>query len=619
MQGEPSGALALASTRTVRGRAAAAILAAGALAFLPVLFNGFVAFDDGLYVTENPHVLSGITWEGLRWAFAFPRNGETYWHPLTWLSLMLDVEMFGPRAWAIHLVNLLLHLGSALLLFQSVGEMTGRWGRSAAVALLWTVHPIQVEAVAWAVERKTVLAGILGFAALLAYARYARRPSAGGMACVAALLAAGLLAKPMLVTLPFLFLLLDAWPLGRTGWCRPETGDGTACRATWGRLLGEKVPLFVIVAAALVFGVLTRPPPRDEVAAGLRLANAIVGNWGYFAKVLWPARLSVFYPQVTGIAAWKVILAGAGLVAVLGGLSWPRARPAALVGGLWFLGCLFPMSGIVRGGLWPGMADRFAYLPLAGLSLAAVWSIAPVVEGRRWRRGPAILVAAAVAALTARANAYARDWRDSESLFRTAVASSDRATLMRVNLGKALEAKGRLEEARVVYEELTVLAPELADGWVNLGALRHARGDLAGAEALYQKALEVDPQSGEALYDLGLLRKLEGRSVDALALVERAVQGGFRKAVAFNQLGVLYLGSGRRSEAEQALRTAWDMDARDWLSGYNLAQLLSAQGRSQEATAVLAEARTRAVRNGDDPAVIDRALGALVRPAATGR
>lgn len=598
--------------RSGRRWMAAAVVAAGVVTFLPVFSNGFVAFDDGLYVTENAHVLGGLTWEGLRWAFAFP-HGETYWHPLTWLSLMLDVELFGPHPWAIHGVNLLLHVGAALLLFHALGTMTGRWGRSLGVALLWTVHPLQVEAVAWAVERKTVLAGFFGFGALLAYALYVRRPGPLRMAGVAALLACGLLAKPMLITLPFLLLLLDAWPLRRApGW---ESGrEGGAVPAPWRRLVAEKAPLLALVAAALVLGVLTRPPPTEAVPGGLRVANALVGNWRYAAKVLWPARLALFYPQAP-VAAWKAVLAAVALVASLAALLRPRLRPAQIVGVLWFLGCLVPMSGLVRGGRWPAMADRFLYLSLAGLALAVVWAAADAAEARGWSRAPALLLAAAVAAFGARANAYAREWHDSESLFRAAVASSDRAVLMRVNLGKALEARGGFDEAGEVYTELTAIAPEAPDGWVNLGALRHARGDVEGAEALYRKALQADPRCGEALYDLALLEKQRGRGAAARELVEEAMAAGFRKTVAWVQLGALYLGEGRTREAEQAFRAAWDRDEREWMAGFNLAGILAARGRNGEARATLLEARARAARNGEETSVIDRALGAVVNPA----
>lgn len=601
--------------RGATGRAwvAGALAAAALAAFFPVLSNGFVDFDDGLYVFDNVHVQGGLTWDGIRWAFALPINGETYWHPLTWLSLMLDVQLFGARPAAIHSVNLAIHVAGAVLLYLALDAMTGRPRASALAALAWVVHPLHVEAVAWAVERKTVLSGMLGFAALLAYAAYANRPSGRRMAVVAALLALGMLAKPMLVTLPFLFLILDVWPLGRTRWCEPERLGAGVGALPVRRLVAEKVPLFAVAVLGLGMAVLTSPPPRDEeVALTLRVANAITGYWEYVAKALWPSRLAVFYPQVAAIPLWRVLLAAAGLSVGLWFTVWPRLRAPALVGLLWFLGCLFPMSGVVRGGLWPGMADRFMYLPLAGLVVAAVWSLRGAATSVGARRAVSVVSFALVGAYAVRSNAYARSWRDSETLFRHAVESTDRATLMRVNLGKALEVQGRRDEARALYEEVVSIAPGLPDGYVNLGALAHAAGDLAGAESLYARALQVAPRNGEALYDLGLLRKRSGRTDEARSLFEQAAAAGFRKGTVHVQLGVIHMGAGRVREAESSFRAALECDPGEWRAGYNLASLLATQGRASEAVSLLRRVRPRALMRGEDPAPIDGLIGRLV-------
>jgi Flp pilus assembly protein TadD len=585
-----------------------AIAAVALAAFFPVLSNGFVDFDDGLYVFDNEWVRGGLSWEGFRWAFSLPRNGETYWHPLTWLSLMLDVQCFGVSAGAIHAVNLLLHVAAAAFLYLALDELTARPRASAAAALVWVVHPLHVEAVAWAVERKTVLAGMLAFAALWVYARYAARPSARRLLLVGALLALGMLAKPMVVTLPFLFLLIDVWPAGRTRLAAPARPGAAHEPLPWKRLLVEKAPLFAVVALGLAVAAVTHPVPRvEEVPFALRVANAITGYWAYVAKAVWPSRLAVFYPQVATIALWKVLLALAGMLGAIWFSVWPRLRLPATIGILWFLGCMFPMSGLMRGGLWPGMADRFMYLPLAGLVVALVWSAvaAGSPRARRVLTAGAVLL---VAALGARTHAYALRWRDSESLFRQTVESTDRATLMRVNLGKALEAKGRVDEAREVYEELVAVAPGSPDGYVNLGVLAHARGDLAGAEALYAEALRVAPRSGEALYDLGLLRKRAGRTAEALQLFERARQSGFGKAEVYSQLGSLYWSGGRLDEAEATFRQGLEREPRGWRLAFNLASLLAARGRSGEAIQLLKGARERALLLRQDPAPIDDLL-----------
>lgn len=601
--------------------AAVALAALAVAAFYPVLSNGFIDFDDPLYVADNAHVTAGLTWEGLRWAFSLSHNGQTYWHPLTWLSLMLDVQLFGVSATAIHAVNLALHAGAAILLYLALEAMTGRPGRSAAAAMLWVVHPMNVEAVAWAVERKTVLSGFLAFAALLAYAKRARRPAGTGgpgMATVATLLGLGMLAKPTLATLPFLFLLLDAWPLGRTRWAPPERRGDEHRPVPLARLLLEKAPLFAVVVAGLTVAFATNTAPVGVVPLAQRLSNAAVGFWAYAAKAIWPAKLALFYPYplVVGLAPWKAVAAAGGLFAALVALAWPRLRVGPLVGLLWFLGCLLPMSGIVRSGLWPGMADRFAYLPLAGLMVAVVWWIAPMVEAAVRRRFAMGATAAVTVAFAARSNAYARKWRDSETLFRAAVAVTERATIMRVDLGKALEALGRFDEARAQYEALIAEVPQAPDGYVNLGALRQAGGDVVGAEALYLRALELDPGNSWALYDLGLLRKLGGRAVEARELFERAIRAGFRKAMVHDQLGALYSAEGRLTDAELAFRMALEADPQDWMAAYNLARILVVQGRVPEAEQLLDEARGWALRRREDPKPIDelrRALSALRR------
>jgi Flp pilus assembly protein TadD len=598
-----------APARATRALGASALALAALAAFFPVLSNGFVDFDDGLYVVDNPWVRAGLSWEGLRWAFAPPADGGTYWHPLTWLSLMADVQLFGPSAPAIHAVNLALHAAAAVLLFLALEEMTGWTAGSLLAALLWVVHPLQVEAVAWAVERKTVLAGALAFAATWAHARHAARPGAPRLAAVAALLALGMLAKPMVVTLPFLFLLLDAWPLGRTRLAPPERPGARWEPLPWRRLLLEKAPLLAVALILLAVAASTHPPPRDgEAGLGLRVANALTSTWAYLGKVAWPARLAVFYPQAPSIPPWRAALAAAGILAALGLLAWPRPRPPGLVGALWFLGCLVPMSGLLRGGLWPGMADRFVYLSLAGLLVGAIWTVADAARAAGARRWLLAGTLAAAAALAVRSNAYARAWRDSETLFRHAVASTGRAKVMRANLGRALAAQGRLAEARAVYEELARVAPDEPDGWVNLGSLAHRAGDLAAAEALYGRALQVAPRNGEALYDMGLVRTVQGRTDEALALFGRAVEAGFDRPEAHVQLGALHWAAGRLDEAEAAFRRGAERDARGWQAGYDLASLLFARGRAGEARALLLAARQRAVALGDDPAPLDEGL-----------
>lgn len=613
---EPNGP-SRSSLALPRAAAVAAVVSASLASYWPVLFNGFVEFDDGLYVVRNAHVRGGLSWDGLRWALSLPRSTETYWHPLTWLSLMLDVEVFGVSPGAIHAVSLALHVAGAVLLFAALTRMTGSAGRSAAVALLFAVHPLNVESVAWVAERKTVLAGCFGFAALWSYAWYAERPSVRRYAAVLSLFALSLLAKPMMLALPFLLLLLDVWPLGRTRWLPPERPRPGAPRASVGLLVAEKGPLLA-VAAAVCFALVVRgvAPVYEEVSPALRLSTAVTNYWRYAWNVAWPAKLAVFYPQVFEIAAWKVLAAAAALACTT--LLWirPRLLPGPLVGWLWFLGTMIPMAGLVRNGLWPGMADRFMYFPLVGLLILGVWGAALLLQhARHGRVVGVVLVAAALLAAGARTLHYVGQWRDSETLFRAAVENTGGSTIARTNLGRALEAKGRLAEARAVYEEIVRVSPGAPDGYVNLGKMLHVAGDLDGAEAQYGRALQISPALGEALYDMALVQKQRGRAERALDLFERAVRAGFTEPDAWNQLGAGYGAAGRPRDAEAAFRETLARDPDHWRARVNLAALLHARRRTQEAAAMLTEARILAVRAGDDPGPVDAALRMLARGA----
>ncbi|HSN92229.1 MAG TPA: glycosyltransferase family 39 protein, partial [Anaeromyxobacteraceae bacterium] len=350
-------------------------LAAGTLLlYAPVAGFEFVHLDDNRYVIDNPRVRGGISWDGVLWAFTTLHASN--WHPLTWLSHMLDVELFGVRAGPHHLVNALLHAVDAALLFLALSRMTGARGRSLLVAALFAVHPLHVESVAWVAERKDVLSTLFGLLALLAYARHAERPRAGTYLAVVLAFAASLLSKPMWVTFPFLLLVLDFWPLRRMAGSGPADGGDALARPVLPlrRLLLEKLPLLALSAASSTVTVVAQG--RGGSLAGLelpvpvRLANAAVSYVGYVRMTLWPADLAVFYP-FREVGAWEAIGAAA-LLAAATALAIRRARafPELAVGWLWFAGTLVPVVGVVQVGS-QALADRYAYLPSAGLFLAA--------------------------------------------------------------------------------------------------------------------------------------------------------------------------------------------------------------------------------------------------------
>jgi tetratricopeptide (TPR) repeat protein len=455
---------------------AAGLVLLTALVYAPVLRHGFVNYDDNLYVSGNPVVRQGLTWEGLRWAWT--AAVACNWHPVTMLSHMLDVELYGVRPGWHHLTNLLLHLANVVLLFEVLRRMTGATWRSAAVAALFAVHPLHVESVAWISERKDVLSGLFFLLTLGAWLRYVRRPAAGRYLLALLAFALGLLAKPMLITLPFVLLLLDVWPLGRLPLAAmPAASERTERRRALRALLLEKLPFVVLAVAVSAVALYTQRGAMASLAAlplRRRAANALVSYVVYLGKSLWPSRLAVIYPLPPSIPLWKAALAAA-LLAALTALALARLRraPWLAVGWLWFAGMLAPVSGLVQVGR-QAMADRYTYLPSIGLFIAVVWSAHALAQaalpGELPARGPgatrrALLGAGAavvIAALALTARVQVGAWRDSLTLFRHAAAVTDGNYVAAFHLGEELRMRGDRAEARRYYREALRIRPTLA-------------------------------------------------------------------------------------------------------------------------------------------------------------
>jgi tetratricopeptide (TPR) repeat protein len=410
--------------------------------YLPVLTHGFIRFDDPLYVTRNPWVKAGLTWNGIAWAFS--ANVASNWHPLTLLSHMLDCELFGMDPLGHHLTSLLLHTASAVLLFEALRRMTGAVWRSALVAALFAVHPTHVESVAWVAERKDVLSGFFWMLTLLAWERYVRQPSWQRYMAVALSLAAGLLSKPMVVTLPFVLLLLDVWPLRR------EIPRKIRIK--------EKLPLFALAAASCVATVIAQSGAigmASRFPMNLRLANAVLSYVAYLGKTLFPSRLAVFYPMPTEFPAWKVM--GAALLLASLTVLALRAARYVTVGWLWYLGTLVPVIGIVQVG-GQAMADRYTYLPTIGLFLIAVWTIP--------RKAVWIPVLLALAIGT---RLQLRHWQDSESLFRHAAAVTERNFIAHLNLAQIHADRGDRGRALEHFRTTLEIRPGMWQAQASLG------------------------------------------------------------------------------------------------------------------------------------------------------
>ncbi|HSN89937.1 MAG TPA: tetratricopeptide repeat protein [Anaeromyxobacteraceae bacterium] len=509
----------------------------------------FVALDDPEYVTANPHLAGGLSARSLAWALSTGHAAN--WHPLTWLSHLLDVTAFGLAPAGHHAVSLVLHCASALLLFLLLERTTEAPWRSALAALLFAVHPLRVESVAWVSERKDVLATFFWLATALAHAAWVRSPGPGRRVLLLALFALGLASKAMLVTLPFALLLLDAWPLRRIDLARPDW------RRAW-PLLREKAPLFALSAASSAVTFLVQRDvgamrPLAGVAFPDRAANALVSVFAYLGKILWPTRLAVFYPYPASPPAWPVL---AGLAAALAAITWAafraRARaPHLLVGWLWFLGTLVPVLGLVQVGN-QAMADRYTYVPSIGIALAAAWSV-PRLPGRRAAALAAAAAAAVVASLGLLAARQVGRWESDERLFAHALAVT----------GENWMAEGVL------------------------GTVAERRGDLGGAIARYREALRLNPNAPEARNNLGNALVTAGAREEGIAHLREAVRRWPGYVGALSNLGAALCESGRLREGAAILGEAVARAPDHLPSRFNLAMALEDLGLEREALAQL--------------------------------
>lgn len=520
-----------------------------AAVYSPVGGFAFVNYDDGDYVYDNPRVRQGLTLEGVKWALTARHSGN--WHPLTWISHMADVSVYGLHAGGHHLTNLVLHLLNTALLYAALRSITGRWVESLAVAAIFALHPLHVQSVAWVAERKDVLSTCLAFAALVAYGRYGRRPSVTGYLTVALLLAAGLMAKAMPVTLPLVFLLLDHWPLDR--WA---TGNR-------GRLILEKLPLLGLCAVAAVLAVMAQREqqalaPVAVLPLDARLANAAVAYVTYLCKFFWPVHLSVFYPHPVGYALWKPLAAGLVLIAI-SGVVFRSRRPALVVGWLWYLGTLVPVIGLVQVGI-QAMADRYTYVPLVGWSIVVVWGVAEAAA--RWRIDRRLVVATGglvVVLGLAATGREVRAWADSESLYQQALAVVGSHPVLHYNLANHYLDRGRYDQAIAQYEKKLALDPD-AEAYNNQGLAHWRMGRPDLAQAGYEKALAVDPTHAPAHTNLANLRWAGGDLAAALSHWQQAVSLQPANAVYRDNLGFGLAAAGDMDGAVAQFRLALQLD-----------------------------------------------------------
>jgi tetratricopeptide (TPR) repeat protein len=535
--------------------------------YAPVRRFDFVNYDDPEYVTRNIHVRGGITAAGALWALT--SRDASNWFPLTWLSHMLDCQLFGLGSGWHHLTNVWLHALAALLLFAFLHRATqARW-RSALVALWFALHPLHVESVAWVAERKDVLSACFWFLTLWAYVRYTERLAPRRYLLVLISFCCGLMAKPMIVTLPLVLLLLDIWPLRRIG----NRGG-----ASNGALFREKLPFLALSAAAAIVTYLAQQgsgavKTLNAVPLELRTGNALVSYAVYILKTIWPTRLAVFYPYASRLAAWQVAIAAVCVVAVSAlVLRFWRGRPYLAVGWLWYLVTLAPVIGLVQVGA-QARADRYMYVPMVGLSILLAWGLEDIV--RRWpgaKPAVVVLMAAACASSAVVDRIQLQYWRNSESLFRHALEVTEANYVAHHNLGNALsDIPGRLPEAIGHLEAALRLRPDSAEAHSDLGtALAKIPGRLPEAIAEYETAVRLAPNWEVPHNNLGYaLAETPSRLLEAIAEYRTAIRIKPSYAEAYNNLGSALLEMpGRLPEAVAQFQAALRLEP-DYAQAHN--------------------------------------------------
>lgn len=552
--------------------------------YSPVANHPFINYDDSDYVTENQHVREGLTWQTISWAMTAPTAAN--WHPVTWLSHALDCQLYGLDPAGHHITSLLLHICNVLLLFLLLFRVTGALWRSVMVAALFALHPLNVESVAWIAERKNVLSMFCFLLALGAYGWYALRPNWRRYSVIAVFFALGLAAKPMVITLPCVLLLLDYWPLNRiAGWTTPSSNFPVEQRQ-WPRLVWEKIPLLLLSAASAVITMVVQSVghavrPLGDLPLSVRLENAVYSYMMYLAKTFWPARLAPMYPHPLDSLSFTQIGFSVVLLVGITALVWTERRkyPYAVVGWLWFLGTLVPVIGVIQVGA-QAMADRYAYLPLIGIFVIVVWGLSDILSAHSFGRPTAIVAAAAVlpalSFMTVRQLGY---WQSSMDLWTHTLEVTHDNFIADDIMGTLLLKEGRMD-ALNYFEDAARLMPSDPIALGALGANLHDRGKLEEAIHEYTIALRTEPHPQFRAHlqaDLGVIYRQLGdyssareNSHQALAEDPKEVQDMIQQlsqvvashpaAQGYWRLGLLLEGADKLAEARAAYEKALSLN-----------------------------------------------------------
>jgi protein O-mannosyl-transferase len=554
------------------------------LVFWQVRNFDFVKYDDGLYIYENPHVLNGLTEDGVIWAFT--TNHSANWHPLTWLSLMLDCQLFGANPGWMHLMNLILHLANTLLLFAVFRKMTGALWQSAFVAAAFAIHPMHVESVAWIAERKDVLSTLFLLLTLAAYVSYVRRPGLVRYVLTVLLFASGLLAKPMLVTLPFLLLLLDYWPLGRfdshqtikaSSRQKRQSSPAPDKRRILYRAIIEKIPFiaFSVVSSVITFLVQRSGGAMvgiDVLPLKLKFANAFLSYARYISKMFWPQNLAVFYPfDVRTIQSWQVVLCALLMIVVsVLAIRFGRKQRYLPVGWFWFVGTLIPVIGLVQVG-GQSLADRYTYISYIGLFIMIAWGLPELLS--KWPQRKNALGLSMVIVLTTLgicAHRQVSFWNNSLTLFSHAIEVTQNNYIAHDSIGVAYNSLGRYQDAIESYKQAIKIKPDYADAHYNLGVACGKLGRWQDAVESYKQAIKIKPDYTKAHYNLGISYEGLGRYQDAIEAYKQAIRIEPDYADAYINLGVTYYRLGRYKDAVEPYKQAIRIRPDIVLAHYNL-------------------------------------------------
>ena len=556
--------------------------------------HDFLDFDDNQYITQNAHVHKGITYESIGWAFSI--TDVAYWHPVTWLSHMLDYQLFGLKSGMHHLMNLFLHLASSLLLFFVLNRMSGALWQSAFVAAMFALHPLNVESVAWVSERKSVLSTFFWMLTLSTYAAYTERPSINRYLLILLVFALGLMAKPMLVTLPFVLLLLDYWPLCRFNLKRPNKGSHKAVtylgsgfqRPLVLRIILEKIPLLALSGICIYVSSLSVKHLEIVISTAsvpmkLRIANALVSYVSYIKKMIWPLNLAVHYPYPQTMPWWHVAGAGFFLVCVyVIALYTVKRKPYLSTGWFWYIGTLVPAIGLVQAGLWPAIADRFVYVPLIGLFMVVAWGAPEIIA--KWNYKRIVLIVSGTTVLSAFMICtwfQVRHWQNGVTLFRHNLNVNQNNSLAHYELGNALEQEGEFTKALIHYSRALEINPNYAEAHNNIGHNLARQKKYKNAIYHYNEALRIKPTYTEAHNNLGTVLARQGNFKKAVYHFNKALENNPKYAGAYYNLGKLFANHGNMEKAILLYLKALELNPENIQALYNLSWLTATHEKEE--------------------------------------